>query len=252
MAGKQCADIVFCIDASGSMQHTFNEVCKHIGDLIDSLQGGSQMKWDVRFDFLAFSSGNDMHLFSSVNLSGVGLMEALYKKAGNNQEEVRLFTRDIEKFKTALRHVEVGGEESHLLALDCALDYPWRSGDDCHRVVVLLSDEPVETGILVADQIRAVPDMIDKLHSKKIKLFIIAPESDTFYELSSADRSEYEIVDGQQHDGLKNVNFSKMLAAIGKSVSVSQTSIGASNAPLPLFKQDGWIAAQGDLGQDNH
>lgn len=58
MAGRQTADIVFCMDASGSMDNAFNGVRNNVFKLIDGLKTNLQIQWDVRFDFLAYSNGS--------------------------------------------------------------------------------------------------------------------------------------------------------------------------------------------------
>lgn len=238
MAGRNCADIVFCIDASGSMKPCIDAVRDNIEKLLDGLQTDVQTTWDVRFDFLAFHDSKDgVHWYRSVALPACPLIDAIYKGRGRDG----LFTKDLAAFKEGLRQIEVEGEEAQLLALDIAMDFPWRPSDGCHRVVVLLTDESVETGVSVAEQKGKIDALIAKAMDKRIKLFIVAPESEGFYRLSSADRCEYDD-SGAEQGGLRNVDFSKMMAAIGKSVSVAQTYAGANSEPSPSFDQRDWSA----------
>ena len=238
MAGRNCADIVFCIDASGSMKPCIDAVRNNIEKLLEGLQSDVQTTWDVRFDFLAFHDSKDgVHWYKSVELPTMPLFEAIYK----NGDKGKLFSKDLAAFKAGLKGIEVEGEEEQLLALDIAMDFPWRPSDGCHRVVVLLTDESVETGVCVDEQKKRIDALIAKVMDKRIKLFIIAPESEGFYRLSSADRCEYDD-SGAEQDGLRNVDFSKMMSAIGKSVSVAQTYDGASSAPKPNFDQMEWSA----------
>ena len=238
MAGRNCADIVFCIDASGSMKPCIDAVRENIEKLLEALQSDVQTKWDVRFDFLAFHDSKDgVHWYRSVSMPTCPLIEAIYKGG----DKGGLFTKDLSVFKAGLKGIEVEGEEEQLLALDIAMDYPWRPSDGCHRVVVLLTDEPVETGLFVDEQKAKIDALIAKVMDKRIKLFVVAPESNGFYRLSAADRCEYDD-SGAEQGGLKNVDFSKMMAAIGKSVSVSQTYEGANSEPHPNFDQKEWSA----------
>lgn len=76
-------------------------------------------------------------------------------------------------------------------------------------------------------------------------LFIVAPDSPVFDELSTVDKAEYEVVDSRQ-DGLAKVDFAKVLMYIGKSVSVStlQQSVTANpTVKRAIFGQDEWTAA---------
>ena len=235
MAGRNCADIVFCIDSSGSMQPCLEAVQRNIGKLLEGLaEQGQGCTWDVRFDFLAFCDTRDgVHKMASTHMGVVSIINKIYHK----HDASGFFTRDLSEFRAALSQVQPDGEEMHLLALDVAMDFPWRPSSDCHRVVVLLSDEPVESGVDAEEQAAQVDAIIAKAMDKRIKLFIVAPESDVFYRLSAADRCEYTDLESMQ-DGLQSVDFSRMLEAIGKSVSVSQSYEGGSNEPKPHFGQD--------------
>lgn len=241
MAGRNSADIVFCIDASGSMRPCIDAVVKNVEKLIEGLQTDDSTTWDVRFDFLTFhdsiDDGAEVHGYQSVNLPGGALVDSIYQKINSS----KFFTRNLNEFRESLKQVECVGEEMHLLALDIAMDYPWRPSSECHRVVIMLTDEAVETGISVASQLVRIDRLIEKLMEKRVKLFIIAPESEAFYRLSCADRCEYmDFADASA--GLRNVDFSKMLQTIGKSVSVTQSYDGGKTDPDPSYAQKEWVA----------
>lgn len=242
MAGRNSADIVFCLDASGSMSPCFQAVRENIGKLLEGLQTDAQTTWDVRFDFLAFHDmssliDGDIHYYRTVNL-GAECIDQIYGGEASAQSG-DFFTKDLSRFREALAQVEIEGEEMQLLALDVAMDFPWRPSSSCHRVIVLLSDESVETGIQVKEQEKRVADLMNKLQEKRIKLFIIAPESPLFFKISEADRCEYTDLQGSR-DGLSSVDFSKLLATIGRSVSISQSYDGGKTEPKPLFGQNTW------------
>lgn len=246
MAGRNCADIVFCIDASGSMQPCFDAVRNNVEKLIEGLQTDANVNWDVRFDLLAFHdtvdeggifrSGGEIHSYRSVNCGTMELIENIYR----SRNAAPFFTKDLSKLKAAMQDTKMEGEEMQLLALDIAMDFPWRDSSNCHRVVILLTDEAVETGVLVERQVEQIERMKKKLQEKRIKLFIIAPESDAFFKMAEADRCEYTDLEASQ-DGLRSVDFSKMLATIGRSVSVSQSYDGAKTDPDPSFDQLEWV-----------
>lgn len=241
MAGRNCADIVFCIDTSGSMQPCRDAIISNLEKLLEGLKSDGQSYWDVRFDFLAFhnsiqSDGNAVHHLNSIKTGGVPLVNSIY----HNPEPGKFFSQDVRAFKEALGKEPLEGEEMQLLALDIALDFPWRASSDCHRVVVLLTDEPIETGICVEDQICKLDDIISKIMKKRVKLFIIAPESPALYKLSMVDRCEYSDI-SESDDGLRTVDFSKMLQTIGRSVSVSQSYEGGTTTPMPTYDQLEWV-----------
>lgn len=237
MAGRNCADIVFCIDASGSMKPCFDAVRRNIAELMNGLQSDGQTSWDVRYDFLAFHDNEEgAHDYTTTRTGGVELIDILYHKG----DRTKLFTRNTEELCQALqKRVTTEGDEQQLTALDTAMDFPWRSSDECHRVVVLLTDEALETGVAVEVQKQAINRMIRKAQDKRIKLFVIAPESEAFFELSALDRCEYTDLQDTQ-DGLRGVDFSKLLQTIGRSVSVSQHYANGEETPSPCFEQDKW------------
>lgn len=237
------------------MQPCRDAVAANLEKLLEGLKSDTQSYWDVRFDYLAFHNshqpdGSVLHYCSSMRLPSCPLVDNIYKNQGNSQDYSQFFTKDVNEFKNALLKEPLEGEEMQLLALDIALDFPWRSSSDCHRVVVLLTDEPVETGIRIEEQVAKMSKLIDKIMKKRVKLFIIAPESKAFYELSMVDRCEYTDL-SETADGLRTVDFSKMLQTIGRSVSVSQSYDGGTNAPMPTYEQEGWVAGNGEFGSDN-
>ncbi len=235
MSTSKTADIVFCIDASSSMQPCFSMLQKSIGSMMAGLTGGQSI-WDVRFEFIAHSaSANGVVRHNSVFNDGA--VDALY---GGGQ--AKFFTDSVDVFSRRLATIEMLGDEAPLMALDVALDVPWRDASKCHRVVILLTDEPFEDGVFVADQIAKLPQIINKIQDLKVLLFIVAPESGAYDQLSQVDKSEYEVLTSK-NDGMQNVDFTKLLGAIGKSVSVS--NLQETRPPVVergLFGQASWGA----------
>lgn len=244
MAGKNCADIVFCIDVSGSMDPCLKGVCQHVGKLLDGLVSNGQMNWDVRFDFLTFSDGcpygedqiyMGAHFYHSVHLNAVEIIHDLYH-SGDRQ---RFFTRDVREFTQALGQVETFALQQHQLALDIAADFPWRPSDSCHRVVVLLSDDWPDTrhdDLLSQERLDA---LVNKIQRKRIKLFMVAPENEFYGTLASIDRSEYDSCErGNLTPGA--IDFGELLGNIGKSVSSSQYVNNGIAQPEPVYGQQNW------------
>jgi len=162
------------------------------------------------------------------------LLKGLYKGT-----EGRFFTKDITVFQNALGEVRTGDNESPFVALDCALDLPWRRTAECHRVVILFTDEPVEGGNRQEESRRLRDAIVEKLHRLKVLLYLITPASEGFEYLAGVDKCEWTVVDGG--DGLKSVEFGKLLGDIGKSVSVSQSNgIAPVTVTRALFGQDRW------------
>ena len=240
------ADIVFCIDASGSMKPCIDAVRENIDQLLRGITDASQCNWDVRFDFLAFHHSNDgRHWYRSVKNNAFEIFMGLYHDE-TGERKASFFTRDTVEFcKSMDNNIVIEGEEQQLFALDTAMDFPWRCAPECRRVVVLLTDEPIETGCFVAEQLEKLSLLIDKANRKRIKLFIIAPESQALYTLAVADRCEYMPYDGEQ-DGLRNINFTALLKLIGGSITKSRGNESADATPIPSYDQLSYGAANND------
>lgn len=239
MAGRQTADIVFCMDASGSMRSAFDGVRDHVKSMLESIRSDAQSKWDVRFDFLAYSNTDDEMRLRTVSREGKGVLDALYRGGkgwfgqGGGAE---LFTSDLDVFRRRLDEVQCEADEATLFALDLAADFPFRDSAACHRAVVLLTDEPVKAGTNVDETASRVEELARKYQDRKIALFMVTPPCPVFDSLSQADKCEWTV---DESAGLRGIDFAKLMGTIGKSVSVSQTSQGGS-AAKPLFGEDSW------------
>lgn len=240
MAGRETADIVFCIDASGSMEPAIDGVRKNVEKLVKTFNAsGLQSKWDVRFDFLAYSNTvlPSMRLLS-VNTSSLDLLDGLYHGKSSSQEAgSQFFTRDLSRFTSRLNEIECEGDETTLLALDIAADYPFRDAASCHRVVVLLTDEPVSDGPLAEETTKKIMNLAMKYQDKKIMLFMVTPDCPSFDQLSQIDKCEWTV---DESGGLREIDFSKLMESIGKSVSISQSNGSGKDAPIPLFCESKW------------
>lgn len=245
MAGRGFADIVFCIDASASMQPCFDAVTRNIDTFLKSLNSNQQMRWDWRLEFVAYNAtnhgGSPVYGLTTTNYAGTEVSDALYH---SNPSSAQFFTTDPEQFRHALNQVTVHGEEVPLVALDCCLDMPWRKAQECHRIVIMLTDEPFETSLFPNQTSSKLDAVIDKIHKLKVMLFLVAPDSPVFEKLASADKCEYEAVIGTD-DGLRTVDFAKVLGSIGKSISVSTMQSRPVEAKRGLFDQAEWTSVHG-------
>lgn len=246
MSTKGVADVVFCIDASQSMAPCFDALRKHIGKFVEGLKADANTSWDLRLDFLAHAASNSRQgiLFRQSSLYHANAVDGLYARSQSG----RFFTANIAEFCNGLSAVETQGDEATLIALDSSLDFPFRPASTCHRVVVLLTDEPLETGLLIPEQREQIAAIIEKIQSLRVMLFMVGPESPGFDKIAAADRSEYDVI-GTQNRGLTDVDFAKVLSGIGRSVSVS--SVQGQDATIrvrrALFGQDRWGAGYGTL-----
>jgi len=242
MAGKNCADIVFCIDVSISMDPCLEGVCEHVGKLVEGLASNGQTDWDVRFDFLAFSDGMEgactgitNHFYRSVFQNSVEIIRAIY----HNGDKQKFFTRDVKKFKKALGDTGTFYSQQHPQALDIAADFPWRPSDSCHRVIILLTDDIScrrSDNLFTQERLDA---LVNKIQRKRIKLFMVAPEDPFYGTLGSIDRSVYDPCPSRNLTP-ESIDFKELLSNIGKSVSTSQYVDNGDTEPEPIYGQQNW------------
>ncbi len=252
MTTKGVVDVVFSLDASDSMRPCIDAVKTHITGFLKGLESDLQRHWDVRFDYVAHwtaesadGGGGIVHHEESLyhHEEDNGLLGALYNR--QHSEPTRFFTSDIEELRKGLGRIEVAGDEGPLIALDFCLDFPWRPAEECHRVVILLTDETFETSISPELELEYMEQVQEKIEDLRIQLFVVAPDSAGFDRLSQVDKSEYEVIEALE-DGLSSVDFAELLAAIGSSVSASVPNQLSKTKEVTrgLFGQEDWGFAE--------
>lgn len=125
MSTRGIADVVFVIDASGSMEPCINALKANIASFVSSLEGVNAGSFDLRLEFLAVKSDEEGQIYgmSTSRLNGAAnVIEAIYA-GGSVQGSSRLWSGPAE-FRSGLDRVQVAGNEDNLLALDTALDLP--------------------------------------------------------------------------------------------------------------------------------
>ena len=243
----QNVDLVLLVDSSESMRPCFASLREHLKDLLYPLQ---QANFRVRFGLVAYAAGRDRgspvydHTF--IGGSGPEMIQKLYSPSVS---AVDFFTSDSAVVTRVLSGLEAQGNEDTLLALDIAADFPFGSPESTRRVIAVFTDEPLEAGLSEAEPMAKIPNLIQKLMSRRIQLFVSAPFSPAMAQLGSLDRAEIETVDGG--DGLKSVDFKKLLAQMGKSISVSSLQMGPEPAwQKAIFGQDKFEPSRFSSAQD--
>ena len=233
----QNVDVVLLVDSSESMRPSFTSLREHLKELLLPLQ---KANFKVRFGLVAYAAapgrGGPVYDHTFVGGSGPEMIRKLY---GSSPNAADFFTNDPAVLAQVLGGLDAQGNEDTLLALDIAADFPFGPPDSTRRVIAVFTDEPLEAGVLEAQSMVKIPALIQKLMSRRIQLFMSAPFSPALEQLGSLDRAEIEAVSGG--DGLKSVDFKKLLMQMGKSISVSSAQMGTE--PIwakALFGQDGW------------
>lgn len=233
----QNVDFVLLVDASESMKPCFAQLREHLKDLLYPLQ---QANFKVRFGLVAYAAApsreGPVYDHTFVGGSGPEILKKLYAPSPSASD---FFTHDPSVISRVLAGLEAQGNEDTLLALDIAADFPFGPAESTRRVLAVFTDEPLEKGVSSEAPLTKIGELIQKLTSRRLQLFVSAPLSPALEELGSVDRAEIEPVEGG--DGLKTVDFKKLLAQMGKSISVSSLQMG----PEPewqkaLYGQDKW------------
>lgn len=222
---KGVVDIVFLIDATGSMQPCINAVKENIFTFVQTLcakdgNGESIVKdWRARVvgyrDFVC----DKEKLVDNPFVTGPDLLrsqlDALAATGGGDEPESLL--------DGLLSVVNVGQTEKGAQTLDSR---KWRYRSDAARCVIVFTDATYHPK--TADGAGQVSDVINALHSNRIILSIYAPDFPCHYELATADKSEYFpiAVSSSPQKALADftadkANFQKVMEALAKSVSKS-------------------------------
>ena len=233
-------ELVFVLDASESMRPCFEGLANNLQQVVNPLQ---TLGLKVRLGFIAMRVGNTVDGGALIDTSSINCSsDALPFIASGDPG---LFTEDNALFSSKMRALELGGDENQLLALDCALDFPFGPMVNTRRVVAMFSDETIEDGFSGAADVEKIPAIVTKIMARRIQFFAALPSSPALEALGSADCAQIEPVPGGE--GLASVNFSKLLGQMAKSISCASLQAGPENYQKGLFGQYEWGLTDGDF-----
>ena len=230
-------DLVFVIDASESMRPCFEGLARNLDQVVRPLQG---FNFKVRLGLVAMSLGRSSGGDRAVRTVTLAGSEAPIYQGGAG-----LFTEDGNQFGAKLRGIELSGDENHLVALDCALDFPFGPISSTRRVVALFSDEKIEDGLVTDEDKAKIPEIIKKVMGRKVLLFAALPFSPALEMLGSTDGAQIEPIEGG--DGLASEDFGKLLAQMAKSISVASMQGDEGRYKKALWGQDRWAEVEGSF-----
>jgi len=233
-------ELVFVLDASESMRPCFEGLANNLQQVVNPLQ---TLGLKVRLGFIAMRVGNATGgggVIATASINSASDPIALIASG-----DPGLFTEDNALFSSKMRALELGGDEHQLLALDCALDFPFGPMVNTRRVVAMFSDETIEDGFLGDSVVEKIPAIVTKIMARRIQFFAALPSSPALEALGSADCAQIEPVQGGE--GLANVNFSKLLGQMAKSISCASLQAGPENYQKGLFGQYELGSAEGDF-----
>ncbi len=233
-------ELVFVLDASESMRPCFEGLANNLQQVVNPLQ---TLGLKVRLGFIAMRVGNTVDGGELIDTSGINCSSNALPFIASG--DPGLFTEDNALFSSKMRALELGGDEHQLLALDCALDFPFGPMVNTRRVVAMFSDETIEDGFLGDSVVEKIPAIVTKIMARRIQFFAALPSSPALEALGSADCAQIEPVQGGE--GLASVNFSKLLGQMAKSISCASLQAGPENYQKGLFGQYELGSAEGDF-----
>jgi Mg-chelatase subunit ChlD len=228
---KGIPDIVFLIDASGSMEECIQAVTNNVSNFVDTLaapdaNGGVIIK-DWRICVIGYRDRDaepSQWLVENPFTSDIGEVKAqlanLEAKGGGDEPE-SLF--DAMYMLTELPSADKGAQ---------ALPNGWRHRHDAARIVVVFTDASSKNSFRASDgSTGTVDDLIQAYHASKLKVILFAPNAPCYSELSMMNGLEWDPVGAVGENPVQALkeftsnssNFRKVMEALAKSVSASAT-----------------------------
>lgn len=253
--GGKCADVVFVIDASGSMRECFDQLRTNIRKFVEPFR---EEGFDsLRLGLLAYSANIDRTakkcIYRNIVIGGDGAttMKSLYGQVPPREE--LFFTRskngavDTDSFMRRLDGVRCKGDEDTVFALDCAADFPYGPLESTRRVMVLFTDEKIEDGVLkqesVGENFSQVKKVMGKIVGRHISLYVFAPASPVTDMMGQASRVFLTNVPEfrpEATDTWAHIDFARVLEMMGKNVSSSLSGGNERDFSRAVFGQDKW------------
>lgn len=128
-SGGAPVDVVFVVDASGSMQDNINAVAEHLGEMVDAYKA-SEIDYQL------------------------GLTHFSINEKNQNRIPIFQLTQDLSKYKAALYEIQLGGDEHALDAINETM-MKLRFRNNATKHLILVTDEPFTSlhGFTVDDAI---------------------------------------------------------------------------------------------------
>lgn len=224
---KRAVDIVFVIDASSSMRPFLDSLKVRLREFLQQFRDDGT--WSLRLGLLAHNAhldnGRWVYRNMCINGDGPENMRILY---GNDDDaKTSLFTQsgdglvDVEGFCERLDRIDCSGEKNSLLALDCAVDFPFRPlhstccdparpgttmVDSTYPMVMMFTNDKFESGVLKDVPIDRTLALLERVMGKIVKrhitLYLFAPDSTATDMISEFERTW--LITPNQVDGVES------------------------------------------------
>ena len=228
---KGIVDIVFLVDATGSMQPCIEALKNNIMSFIATLSE---------------KDGNGECSIKDWRAKVVGYRDYANDRASGFEDNLFVKTPDDLRAQLGKLQARGGGDEPESL-LDALYEVArmgetpkganepeatkWRYKREATRCVIVFTDASFHETMEVAKP-GGIEDVINEIHSNRLILFIFAPDMECHHKLAAADKSEYhaipcpdETTQSRQQALVEFTadrrNFEKTMEMLAKSVSKS-------------------------------
>jgi len=252
------ADVLFVLDASGSMRPCFDQLRTHIKRFVEPFKTAGFTS--LRLGLLAYSANKDRthnrivyrNMFLCPNRASN--MATLY---GDHETASKMFFTNtssiegnVDKFVRRLDEIKCLGDEDTPFAMDCAADFPFEPINTTRRVIILFTDERIDDGVSkmksVGENYSTLDKIMDKICKKHITLYFYGPSSPATEVLEDYPRVIYQDVIAYQDrhsptETWDSLNIGRVLESLGKSIS--RSALSATEEPeteRAIYHQDTW------------
>lgn len=218
------ADIVFCIDSTGSMKPCIDGVKNAVYEFVAGLQSAANV--DFRLRLIAY---RDLH-------------DPSWK---GDPWKLTQFTSSIDKFRTDLSNLSANGggdnrgAESTLDALYHAIHSDWRLSKT-YKAIVLLTDDNTHPTLHSSTYSRHDNDIYRVIQDfqglRHILLYMVLPDYPAYQQIersmNDADRkivAYYIPKDDPDCEGLKSVDWQSLLKMLGETISITSVVVAQSS-----------------------
>jgi len=195
------ADIVFCIDFSGSMSPCIEGVKNHINTFVKSLETASPNTIiDWRIAFCAYSDDTFI---------------------------IKDFVTETNSFVNSLAGIDTMGNEFTPGAIDyCLTKFNWRPVSN--KFLVVFTDEELEGGWSTdnGDGSSKYQLLLDKIGNSGSRLFFFGPKCPYYEQIEKVSRT---FVSYLKYGDFSSVDFSALFTTLGKTVSQSCSQHGGES-----------------------
>lgn len=252
------ADVLFVVDASGSMGPCFDQLRAHIKSFVEPFKALGFTS--LRLGLLAYSSNKNRseggYIYRNRFLcpDRTSNMSALYGEASVASKMFWTQSDDIDtgvaQFVQRLEQIKCRGDENTPFALDCAADFPFEPIKTTRRVIILFTDERIEDGVskmeAVGENFSILEQIMDKVSKRHISLYYFGPQSEAAELMEEYPRVfvNYVVSWQQRHSDTEtwgSLDMGGIMDALGKSISSSVVSAAEETQfDKAIFGQNSW------------